>query len=190
MKKTADEMRKYKREWARAHTGLQGRPKNNKNQNTDKTHCIHGHELSGENLVLKKTRSGERHRICRTCRNADAKEASKIAQAKYNTLQREDPVRWEEERRRRRAFQLKHIGWTLELFEKRWEEQEGHCAICNRLLNLNVKHNGSKAHADHEHIEPPKPREILCGNCNVGLGNFQDNPDLLRVAAAYVEKHK
>lgn len=189
-KKTPEEMREYKRNWAREHIGLQGRTKNGKNQNTYKTHCVRGHELSGDNLVLKKTRSGETHRICRICRNAEARESARSAQAKYDSLQREDPVRWAAERRRRRSFQLSKIGWTLELFDKKWEEQEGHCAVCNKPLNLDVKHNGAKAHADHEHTEPPKPREILCGNCNVGLGNFQDNPELLRKAAAYVEKHK
>ena len=76
------------------------------------------------------------------------------------------------------------------LYDKKWEEQKSHCAICNKPLNLDVKHNGAKAHADHEHTDPPKPRKILCGNCNIGLGNFQDNPELLRKAAAYVEKHK
>ena len=187
-KKTPEEMREYKLGWYHAHKApLSGE---HKNQNTDKIQCIRGHELSGDNLVLKKIRSGEIHRICRMCRNAEAKESARIAQAKYDSLQREDPKRWAEERRRRRAFQLKHIGWTLELFDVKWEEQEGRCAICNKTLNLDVKHNGAKAHADHEHVEPPKPREILCGNCNVGLGNFQDDPELLRKAAAYVEKHK
>src|SRR5271157_5959108 len=89
-KKTADEMRKYKRNWARAHTGLQGLPKNCKNQNTDKTHCIRGHELSGDNLVIKNTSDGERHRICRTCRNADARQRAEVKRQEEDKL---DPER-------------------------------------------------------------------------------------------------
>lgn len=189
MKKTIEEMQEYKRNWAREHIGLQGRPKNNKNQNTDKTHCIHGHKLLGENLVLK-TIGGKSHRICRECRNQNSRIRSREAEARYRALLKSDPIRWEQERKTRRSEQLVKIGWNLELFDHQWEKQRGLCAICKKKLNLEVKHNSAKAQADHEHVEPPKPREILCGNCNVGLGNFQDNPEILRVAAGYVEKHR
>lgn len=155
------------------------------NQNDGKTHCIKGHEFTPENTYMK-----GKHRICIMCRNSAAREVGRTAEAKYRALKKADPIRWEEERRRRRAEQLRRVGWTLELFDKAWSEQKGKCAICERDLNVEVKHNIGKAQADHEHIEPPKPREILCGNCNLGLGNFQDNPGLLRTAAAYVEKWK
>ena len=156
-----------------------------KNQNTDKTQCVHGHEFAEENTGHK-----DGHRFCRECSRIDARMRGRAAEAKYRALKKSDPILWAAERRRRRAEQLQRNGWTIDSFEYTWSKQGGKCAICRKDLNLDVKHNGAKAHADHEHVEPPKPREILCGNCNLGLGNFQDSPDLLRVAAAYVEKHK
>jgi hypothetical protein len=185
--KTLEEMRKYKREWAREHTGLQGRPKNCKNQNTDKTHCIRGHEFTAENTYMK----GE-HRICIICRNAAAREAGRAAEAKYRALQKSDPALWEQERRRRRAEALRRNGWTLEKFEAALIAQDNLCAICKAPLDLNALKNGAgnQAHADHEHIIPPKPREVLCGNCNLGIGNLKESPEIMLAAIAYVEKWK
>ena len=42
--------------------------------------------------------------------------------------------------------------------------------------------------ADHEHTIPPKPRGLLCGLCNKGLGQFKDDPILLENAAIYLRK--
>jgi hypothetical protein len=33
-------------------------------------------------------------------------------------------------------------------------------------------------------------RDLLCGNCNRGLGLFKENPSLLTAAAWYLERHK
>lgn len=51
--------------------------KRTNNQNTNKTHCINGHELSGDNLQV--TLTGERvgKRNCRTCRNKSAQESKR-----------------------------------------------------------------------------------------------------------------
>ena len=53
------------------------------------------------------------------------------------------------------------------------------CAICGRSRALTIDHNH-----DNEKI-----RAALCNRCNVGLGQFLDDPDLLRRAAEYLEKH-
>ena len=71
------------------------------------------------------------------------------------------------------------------MYEAKKEEQKNLCAICGKH-----QPDDRDLAADHEHIEPPKPRELLCGPCNVGLGCFKDSPELLHKAATYVIKHR
>lgn len=185
-KKTAEEMREYKLAWYHANKELSGE---HKNQNTDKTHCVRGHELVGDNLVIKNTKSGEVHRICRACRNADAMRHADRKRREYDRL---DPKRKALVRLRRRKSQLKKIGWTLENYSSTLEEQENKCAICKRNLELVVIRQGASigAHADHRHSVPPKPRGILCGNCNLGIGNLQENIEVMKAAIAYLTKYQ
>jgi hypothetical protein len=180
-KKTVEEMREYKRDWARNNTGLQGRPKDARNQNSDKTHCVNGHEFTEENTKIK-IQDGVEHRNCRECLRQWAKERARKDHF--------DPMRWERLRARRRKGQLKRVGWTPELFDKIWKEQEGQCAVCRKEISKDVESiRNDKAQADHEHTNPPIPRGILCVNCNLGLGNLQENIEIMEAMIAYVKKH-
>ena len=59
-------------------------------------------------------------------------------------------------------------------------DQGGLCAICGAA---------PAAHVDHDHATGAV-RQLLCFNCNGGLGQFKDDPALLRVAARYIEAHR
>jgi hypothetical protein len=65
------------------------------------------------------------------------------------------------------------------------QEQGGACAICNTDL---AALPSRRRHVDHCH-GTGKVRGWLCNDCNLGLGRFQDAPDRLRSAIAYLEKH-
>jgi hypothetical protein len=58
-------------------------------------------------------------------------------------------------------------------------EQNGLCAICKAAPAV---------HVDHDHATGAV-RALLCFNCNGGLGQFKDNPELLHAAAYYVQFH-
>lgn len=51
-----------------------------------------------------------------------------------------------------------------------------HCAICLSEGKLVI---------DHDHINH-QVRGMLCNHCNLGIGHFRDNPDLLEIAASYI----
>lgn len=72
------------------------------------------------------------------------------------------------------------IGFSREVFEVTFEAQKGCCKICGDKLE-HPKH----IHVDHCHTTNVF-RGILCNRCNVGLGYFRDNPEILRKAADYV----
>src|SRR3954453_23374912 len=58
------------------------------------------------------------------------------------------------------------------------EGQGWTCAICA----------GPPQHIDHDHATG-KVRGVLCGPCNMGLGQFADDPVRLTDAARYLRKH-
>jgi Recombination endonuclease VII len=80
-----------------------------------------------------------------------------------------------------RTYHLKRrYGISAEDADAMLEAQGGLCAICGVL---------PAEHVDHDHATGVV-RQLLCFNCNGGLGQFKDDPDVLRAAAAYVERHR
>ncbi len=57
------------------------------------------------------------------------------------------------------------------------------CAICGAAPS------SRKLHIDHCHTTGLL-RGVLCHNCNIGLGNFRDSPDLLVAAVAYLKRSR
>jgi Recombination endonuclease VII len=81
-------------------------------------------------------------------------------------------------------WRLKHTGCSREQYRAFVETQQGCCAICGRHQREFTR----EMPIDHCHMSG-QLRNILCHSCNFGLGNFKDNPGLLRLAATYLEAH-
>lgn len=82
-------------------------------------------------------------------------------------------------------------GLTTQGYLDLAERQKWVCAICERPENV-VHESTGKARdlaVDHCH-DTNVIRGLLCTNCNRALGLFQDSPELLRKAAAYLDPHK
>ena len=77
-------------------------------------------------------------------------------------------------------LRLKDIGWTVAEYEAAKIIQNNCCAICLESFK-------KTPHADHDHTTGLR-RELLCANCNWGLGMFKDRPDLLETAREYLKK--
>lgn len=76
------------------------------------------------------------------------------------------------------------FGITLDDYNKMLEEQNGGCAICGAKENIDSKFS---LHVDHSH-KTGVVRGILCSSCNLGLGKFKDDPDLLIKASEYLRR--
>lgn len=81
-------------------------------------------------------------------------------------------------------------GVSPDEFEMMVEGQGGACAICGNYETrgsgvLSVDHN--RAHCQGENSCGRCVRGLLCNRCNSSIGRFEDDPDLLRKAAEYLE---
>ena len=151
----------------------------------ERTNCLKGHEYTEENTSY----DARGHKICLTCRAEYARERYKVrGETIREAHQARRALKPEVTPEQRRRKNLEYIGWTPELFDKVLEEQQGLCAICKKVLTLEKKISNTRACADHEHCKPPKARGILCANCNLGIGNLQDDPEIMKSAITYIEK--
>lgn len=85
---------------------------------------------------------------------------------------------------KRRLSDVRKYGLSGEQYEALLERAGGICEICGRIPS-EVSSKG--ACVDHCH-DSNKVRGILCHPCNAALGNFRDEPDVLRAAIAYLER--
>lgn len=83
----------------------------------------------------------------------------------------------ETERARRLAYTY---GLTRMQFDDMLRRAQYRCEICGLSPESGPK-------VDHDHATG-RPRGILCGPCNTGLGHFGDDAGRLRAAVAYLER--
>jgi hypothetical protein len=105
-----------------------------------------------------------------------------------NERRRTDPAQAALVRAANRRNNLKRRGLVLEDYDRMFAAQDGKCMICHQPYGGGQK-AAARLHADHDH-QTGKHRDLLCNNCNRGLGYFKDDPALLRAAAAYIDRHR
>jgi hypothetical protein len=77
-------------------------------------------------------------------------------------------------------------GISLPTYFKMFEDQEGKCKICKVKLNSGIYNENGMI--DHCHATG-KVRGILCHLCNIGLGAFKDNIEVLEKAIQYLNNY-
>lgn len=70
-----------------------------------------------------------------------------------------------------------------DLYDMLFKRQYGKCAICG------CKPEGRKFAIDHDH-KTDKIRGLLCFRCNVAVGFFRDDPDLMLCASQYIDEEQ
>jgi len=78
------------------------------------------------------------------------------------------------------TYRYAKYGITKEQFDELFKNQEGKCPICKTELKEEI-------HIDHDHLTG-QVRGVLCGKCNKGLGQFNDNIESLTNAIKYLSK--
>lgn len=121
-----------------------------------------------------KEKNLERHKLKMRAYRAEHRDRLLVRQREYKVENRD------------RLAALKRSAetrFTPELWALMLTHQGHRCAICEKDLRTVPQH---LVHADHCHATG-NPRGILCHRCNTSLGQFNDDPALLRRAVAYLE---
>lgn len=79
----------------------------------------------------------------------------------------------------------RNFGITVADYEAMLESQGGRCALFAVCGSTEPGAGRKRWHVDHDH-ETGKVRALLCNGCNLGIGHFQDSPELLLKAAQYL----
>jgi len=127
-----------------------------------------------EYYKVSSNKSGYENR-CKSCNIAAQKLWANNNKEKRNAIEKK--YRSKPEVIRRRVLQQYGIDETI--FQELLAKQKNMCKICEKEFT-------SMAHVDHCHTTGIV-RGLLCGKCNRGLGMYDDDPNLLRKAADYLD---
>ena len=115
---------------------------------------------------------------------ANKQEKKRAAHAREKA---KDPAGWRLANRRRSL--LHDYGMRLEDYDRHLKNQNGLCAICLRPETTLRYGLVKELDIDHDH-KTGEFRGLLCSRHNRMLGYAQDDPDILRAAADYLENFK
>ena len=138
------------------------------------SHCKRGHAMMGENIYIYPS-SGKR--CCRACKLSYAKQDLRRAM-RLRDWKRKKRIR--DPKWATNQHLMFNYGMTLEMRNDMIKQQGGRCALCGKSTE--------RLRVDHNH-KTKVIRQLLCHNCNVGLGHFQEDISLLEKAIEYLRRH-
>lgn len=124
--------------------------------------------------------AGRRKGYCRDCEAEYLK--ARLENKAARDSKREAARRYARSARNRELRLAKLYGITVADYDAMVEAQGNRCAICQTET---ITGNATYWHVDHDHATG-RIRGLLCHYCNLGLGSFKDDPELLRRAVAYL----
>ena len=133
--------------------------------------------------------------MCEECYQRDYRKKKQNAISNYRQSYKQRPEVKKKDRdrikdlRRNGHFLKEKYGISLEEYDGLLYEQGGGCAICGREDSSRKDRVQTKFPlcVDHDH-KTGIIRGLLCDECNRGLGAFKDNPELLTIAAHYLQE--
>lgn len=162
--------------------------------NIDKPeYCFYKHPSIKPNGIRKK---------CNDCRNLYRKQAHKKdpkikrRQSKNWTTKNKDKVN-ERAREKRKNNPERYKGYCLRIafgieysdFAAMLKAQNGVCYLCKKPETA-LHNNGKVKNLAVDHCaKTGKIRKLLCWKCNTGIGKLNHDPELMRLAALYIEEH-
>jgi hypothetical protein len=101
-----------------------------------------------------------------------------------------DPASFDPKLAKRNEYILRTYGITQAEFDALKLMQNNTCALCGGVEPGKARNEKQREWCvDHNHVTGAI-RGLLCMQCNAGIGNLKDSPDLLRKAACYVENNQ
>ena len=130
-----------------------------------------------DEFPLQKGGRHGRHPLCKPCRAAQERRRYARDREAILARHRANPA-YKEQARWQKI--LKKRGATRAQYEAMYATQGGRCAVCGDAYDV--------LHVDHDH-STGRVRGLLCVRCNIGIGQFHDDPAALRQAARYLRAH-
>ena len=125
---------------------------------------------------------------CRECKSAQGREWRANNQHRSHEQNKKRRASVERKEYDRLRSYPRRYGITREQYEQKRIDQGFKCYICNRNEDDGKVSRWGKLCLDHDHRDG-YVRSLLCSNCNKGLGCFQDDPEMLNLAANYLNYH-
>lgn len=129
-------------------------------------------------------RGWKRRSRCKECDAKASREFRKTNPEEVKKRKKQWEIKYPEKHKRGiRRRRWRKLGLNPDYVENIFSKHSGLCEICGNPPGIY-----EELSADHSH-NTKKFRGFLCYRCNLGIGQFDDNPDLLIKASEYLIQH-